>query len=197
MIIIRKYIIYALLIIGIAVAFTYLSVPIYKNIVFVKNDIWSSVPSLGDPKRSIYTRAYVATYGLFALSKPESVYFSADHDINEESLDGLSCYILSGNDIQSASVSPRWWSLTVYDDDGYLVESSEKQYSYNSENIIYNSTGNFEVYLADRPAGNIQNWIKTPIDGSFSVVLRVYQPGEEFFSNLKRVDLPIIEKVDC
>jgi hypothetical protein len=197
MIIIRKYIIYALLIIGIAVAFTYLSVPIYKNIVFVKNDIWSSVPSLGDPKRSIYTRAYVATYGLFALSKPESVYFSADHAINEESLDGLSCYILSGNDIQSASVSPRWWSLTVYDDDGYLVESSEKRYSYNSENIIYNSTGNFEVYLADRPAGNIQNWIKTPTDGLFSVVLRVYQPGEEFFSNLKRVDLPIIEKVDC
>ena len=197
MIIIRKYIIYALLIIGIAVAFTYLSVPIYKNIVFVKNDIWSSVPSLGDPKRSIYTRAYVATYGLFALSKPESVYFSADHDINEKTLDGLSCYILSGNDIQSASVSPRWWSLTVYDDDGYLVESSEKQYSYNSENIIYNSTGNFEVYLADRPAGNIQNWIKTPTDGLFSVVLRVYQPGEEFFSNLKRVDLPIIEKVDC
>ena len=197
MIIIRKYIIYALLIIGIAVAFTYLSVPIYKNIVFVKNDIWSSVPSLGDPKRSIYTRAYVATYGLFALSKPESVYFSADHDINENKLDGLSCYILSGNDIQSASVSPRWWSLTVYDDDGYLVESSEKQYSYNSENIIYNSTGNFEVYLADRPAGNIQNWIKTPTDGLFSVVLRVYQPGEEFFSNLKRVDLPIIEKVDC
>jgi hypothetical protein len=85
----------------------------------------------------------------------------------------------------------------VYDDDGYLVESSEKQYSYNSENIIYNSTGNFEVYLADRPAGNIQNWIKTPTDGLFSVVLRVYQPGEEFFSNLKRVDLPIIEKVDC
>ena len=125
------------------------------------------------------------------------MYFSADHDINEESLDGLSCYILSGNDIQSASVSPRWWSLTVYDDDGYLVESSEKQYSYNSENIIYNSTGNFEVYLADRPAGNIQNWIKTPTDGLFSVVLRVYQPGEEFFSNLKRVDLPIIEKVDC
>ena len=197
MIIIRKYIIYALLIIGIAVAFTYLSVPIYKNIVFVKNDIWSSVPSLGDPKRSIYTRAYVATYGLFALSKPESVYFSADHDISEDSLDGSLCYILSGNDIQSASVSPRWWSLTVYDDDGYLVESSEKQYSYNSENIIYNSTGNFEVYLADRPAGNIQNWIKTPTDGLFSVVLRVYQPGEEFFSNLKRVDLPIIEKVDC
>ncbi len=197
MIIIRKYIIYALLIIGIAVAFTYLSVPIYKNIVFVKNDIWSSVPSLGDPKRSIYTRAYVATYGLFALSKPESVYFSADHDISEDSLDGSLCYILSGNDIQSASVSPRWWSLTVYDDDGYLVESSEKQYSYNSENIIYNSTGNFEVYLADRPTGNIQNWIKTPTDGLFSVVLRVYQPGEEFFSNLKRVDLPIIEKVDC
>ena len=197
MIIIRKYIIYILIIIGIAVAFTYMSIPIYKNLTFIKNDIWSSVPSLGDPKRSIYTRAYVATYGLFALSKPESVYFSADRDIDEMSLDGSSCYLLSGNDIQSASVSPRWWSITVYDNDGYLVESSEKQYSYNSENIIYNSSGNFEVYLASQPSNNIQNWLKTPSEEVFSVLLRVYQPGEEFFSNLKRVDLPIIEKVDC
>tara|TARA_B110000971_G_C20030898_1_gene511386 strand:- start:2741 stop:2887 length:147 start_codon:yes stop_codon:yes gene_type:complete len=47
------------------------------------------------------------------------------------------------------------------------------------------------------PSSKVANWLKTPIEEVFSVVLRVYQPGEEFFSNLKRVDLPIIEKVEC
>ena len=197
MLIIRKYIIYTLIIIVIAAIFTYVSIPIYKNIVTVRNDIWTSIPSAGDPKRSIYTRAYVSTHGLFALSKPESVYFSSEIDIEEAALDGSSCYVLSGNEIQSASIIPRWWSLTVYNNDGYLVESNEKQYSYNSENVIYNSNGEFEIYLAGKPSNNISNWLKTPSEELFSVILRVYQPGEEFFSNLSRVDLPIIKKVSC
>ena len=197
MLIIRKYIIYTLIIIVIAAIFTYVSIPIYKNIVTVRNDIWTSIPSAGDPKRSIYTRAYVSTHGLFALSKPESVYFSSEIDIEEAALDGSSCYVLSGTEIQSTSIIPRWWSLTVYNNDGYLVESTEKQYSYNSENIIYNSNGEFEIYLAGKPSNNISNWLKTPSEELFSVILRVYQPGEEFFSNLSRVDLPIIKKVSC
>jgi len=197
MLIIRKYIIYTLIIIVIAAIFTYVSIPIYKNIVTVRNDIWTSIPSAGDPKRSIYTRAYVSTHGLFALSKPESVYFSSEIDIEEAALDGSSCYVLSSTEIQSASIIPRWWSLTVYNNDGYLVESTEKQYSYNSENIIYNSNGEFEIYLASKPSNNISNWLKTPSEELFSVILRVYQPGEEFFSNLSRVDLPIIKKVSC
>jgi hypothetical protein len=134
---------------------------------------------------------------LFALSKPESVYFSSEIDIEQAALDGSSCYVLSGTEIQSASIIPRWWSLTIYNNDGYLVESTEKQYSYNSENIIYNSNGEFEIYLADKPSNNISNWLKTPSEELFSVTLRVYQPGEEFFSNLSRVDLPIIKKVSC
>ena len=197
MLIIRKYIIYTLIIIVIAAIFTYVSIPIYKNIVTIRNDIWTSIPSAGDPKRSIYTRAYVSTHGLFALSKPESVYFSSEIDIEEAALDGSSCYVLSGTEIQSTSIIPRWWSLTVYNNDGYLVESTEKQYSYNSENVIYNSNGEFEIYLAGKPSNNISNWLKTPSEELFSVILRVYQPGEEFFSNLSRVDLPIIKKVSC
>ena len=197
MLLIKKYTIYSLIIIAIAAVFTYVSIPIYKNIVTIENDIWTTIPSAGDPKRSVYTRAFISSQGLFALSKPESVYFEAKNDIEEISLNGSLCYILSGNEIQSASIIPRWWSLTVYNDDGYLVESTEKQYSYNSENIIYNSNGDFEIYLGHRPNNNISNWLKTPSEDLFSVVLRVYQPGEEFFSNLSRVDLPIIKKVVC
>ena len=197
MLLIKKYTIYSLIIIAIAAIFTYVSIPIYKNIVTVRNDIWTSIPSVGDPKRSIYTRAFVSSQGLFALSKPESVYFSSEIDIEQAALDGSSCYVLSGTEIQSASIIPRWWSLTIYNNDGYLVESTEKQYSYNSENIIYNSNGEFEIYLADKPSNNISNWLKTQSEELFSVTLRVYQPGEEFFSNLSRVDLPIIKKVSC
>ena len=39
--------------------------------------------------------------------------------------------------------------------------------------------------------------MRTPSDESFSVALRIYLPGEEYFSKLKRVDLPVIEKLEC
>ena len=42
-----------------------------------------------------------------------------------------------------------------------------------------------------------KNWMRTPSDESFSVALRIYLPGEEYFSKLKRVDLPVIEKLKC
>ena len=42
-----------------------------------------------------------------------------------------------------------------------------------------------------------KNWMRTPKDESFSIALRIYLPGEEFFSKLKRVDLPVIEKHEC
>ena len=42
-----------------------------------------------------------------------------------------------------------------------------------------------------------KNWLRINPDENFSIALRVYNPGEEFFSNLKRVNLPIVEKVRC
>ena len=105
-------------------------------------------------------------------------------------------YKVVGEDIDA-----RWWALTVYDNDGFLIENTEKNYSFNSENVNFNLDGGFEIYLTNNNQAVQEvassNWLRSPQSGNFSVSLRIYLPGEEFFSNLRRVNLPIIEKIEC
>ena len=196
MIFARKYLLYFIIILIIAAIETVIAVKIYPKIAFVKNDIWTILPSPGDPDRSIYTRAAVAAAGTFASKKPEQAYYQTEIDIEDQPLNGNCLYRLSGEDIES-----RWWSITAYGDDGFLIENTEKLYSYNSETINYNANGGFEIYfLGDNDfisdVSN-ENWLRVNQDENFNVSLRIYYPGEEFFSNLRRVNLPIVEKVKC
>ena len=196
MIFARKYLLYFIIILIIAAIETVIAVKIYPKIAFVKNDIWTILPSPGDPDRSIYTRAGVDAAGTFASKKPEQAYFQTEIDIEDQPLNGNCLYRLSGEDIES-----RWWSITAYANDGFLIENTEKLYSYNSETINYNANGGFEIYfLGDNDfisdVSN-ENWLRVNQDENFNVSLRIYYPGEEFFSNLRRVNLPIVEKVKC
>ena len=196
MIFARKYLLYFIIILIIAAIETVIAVKIYPKIAFVKNDIWTILPSPGDPNRSIYTRAAVAAAGTFASKKPEQAYYQTEIDIEDQPLNGNCLYRLSGEDIES-----RWWSITAYANDGFLIENTEKLYSYNSETINYNANGGFEIYfLGDNDfisdVSN-ENWLRVNQDENFNVSLRIYYPGEEFFSNLRRVNLPIVEKVKC
>ena len=196
MIFARKYLLYFIIILIIAALETVIAIKIYPKIAFVKNDIWTILPSPGDPDRSIYTRAAVAAAGTFASKKPEQAYYQTEIDIEDQPLNGNCLYKLSGDDIES-----RWWSITAYANDGFLIENTEKLYSYNSETINYNANGGFEIYfLGDNDfisdVSN-ENWLRVNQDENFNVSLRIYYPGEEFFSNLRRVNLPIIEKVKC
>ena len=196
MIFARKYLLYFIIILIIAALETVIAIKIYPKIAFVKNDIWTILPSPGDPDRSIYTRAAVAAAGTFASKKPEQAYYQTEIDIEDQPLNGNCLYRLSGEDIES-----RWWSITAYANDGFLIENTEKLYSYNSETINYNANGGFEIYfLGDNDfisdVSN-ENWLRVNQDENFNISLRIYYPGEEFFSNLRRVNLPIIEKVKC
>ena len=196
MIFARKYLLYFIIILIIAALETVIAIKIYPKIAFVKNDIWTILPSPGDPDRSIYTRAAVAAAGTFASKKPEQAYYQTEIDIEDQPLNGNCLYRLSGEDIES-----RWWSITAYTNDGFLIENTEKLYSYNSETINYNANGGFEIYfLGDNDfisdVSN-ENWLRVNQDENFNVSLRIYYPGEEFFSNLRRVNLPIVEKVKC
>ena len=196
MIFARKYLLYFIIILIIAAIETVIAIKIYPKIAFVKNDIWTILPSPGDPDRSIYTRAAVAAAGTFARKKPEQAYYQTEIDIEDQPLNGNCLYKLSGDDIES-----RWWSITAYANDGFLIENTEKLYSYNSETINYNANGGFEIYfLGDNDfisdVSN-ENWLRVNQDENFNVSLRIYYPGEEFFSNLRRVNLPIVEKVKC
>ena len=196
MILLRKFFIYFFITILVATGLTYASFLIFEEVAYVKNDIWRTLSSPGDKDRNMYTRVNVSQFGTFALAKPEAAYFHSFADISDEELNSKCLYKVTGEDIDA-----RWWALTVYDKDGFLIENTEKNYSFNSENINFNLDGGFEIYLTNNNQA-IQdvassNWLRSPLSGNFSVSLRIYLPGEEFFSNLRRVNLPIIEKIEC
>ena len=136
MILLRRYLIYFFIVVLIAISFTYLSAKLFPRFAFIENDIWTILPSPGDPNRDLYTRAAVAQYGTFALKKPESAYFSASIDIEDEPLDGKCLYKLTGSDIES-----RWWSITAYGSDGFLINNNEKLYSFNRNLFFCNCMG--------------------------------------------------------
>ena len=81
MILLRRYLLYLIAVILIAVAFTYASDKLYAEFAYIKNDNWQILPSPGDKNRDIYTRANVSIRGTFALAKPEAAYFHAYNDI--------------------------------------------------------------------------------------------------------------------
>ena len=70
------------------------------------------------------------------------------------------------NDIES-----RWWSITVYNEDGYLVENNEKIYALNSEIIDFNVDGGFDIFLT-----NDNNFISKVAEkiGLGHLVMRVF-----------------------
>ena len=196
MIFVRRYLIYFFIIVVIAFLETFIAIKVYPNIAFTKNDIWRILPSPGDPNRDIYTRAGVAAVGTLANKKPEQAYFHTETDIFDEQLSGNCLYKLTGEDIEA-----RWWSVTVYGLDGFLIENSEKLYSYNSENINYNINGGFEIFFLGKndfisEIGN-KNWLRVKPDENFSLSLRLYGTNEELFSNLRRVNLQNIKKLRC
>ena len=196
MILLRKFFIYFFITILVATGLTYASFLIFEEVAYVKNDIWRTLSSPGDKDRNMYTRLAVSQFGTFALAKPEAAYFHAFTDISDEELNSKCMYKVAGEDIDA-----RWWALTVYDNDGFLIENTEKNYSFNSENVNFNLDGGFEIYLTNNNQAVQEvassNWLRSPQSGNFSVSLRIYLPGEEFFSNLRRVNLPIIEKIEC
>ena len=89
----------------------------------------------------------------------------------------------------------------MYDNEGFLTQNNEKLYSFNSENIDFNFEGGFEIYFTNDDTFiaelNNKNWLRSPEEENFSISMRIYLPGEEFFSNLRRINLPIVEKIRC
>ena len=70
-----------------------------------------------------------------------------------------------------------FWSLTVYNSDGKLVDSSTTNV-YSNGPLIVQQDGSIDVILSkDDPGDPNSNWLQTP-SGGFSVYLRIYAPGQ-------------------
>jgi hypothetical protein len=155
----------------------------------VSNGPWQTNLAVGSEKADPYLRAAIAVHGLLALRQSETIYYTAYKDSDGNPLNANCTY-----KIQGKALDARWWSVTVYGGDEFLIPNVNR-YSYNMNNVTYDSTGTYTFYVSktEQPGA----WISLDNQDKFSLSLRLYNPGQSVRSNPGKVELPKIIKESC
>lgn len=163
------------------------------------NDIaigpWTTGRDIGTADADMKTRAIVALRGLLALPKEEARYFTASTDSAGRPLSGKCSYTIAGGAIEA-----RWWSITLYDRQGWLIPNRWHRHSIGSARVPAgnpdDAANGWTVTVSpDQSAGL---WIPTATDGPFELTLRAYRPRGTLASNPGRLsDFPTITRGAC
>ncbi|MGH2870497.1 MAG: DUF1214 domain-containing protein [Solirubrobacteraceae bacterium] len=132
---------------------------------------------IGAYGRDYKFRAGVASIGLGANTRAEAVYPTALTDSQGQPLTGGSRYRLVFRPGQ-APPARAFWSLTMYDANGYLVANPAHRYAIGSSHppLEREPDGSIVVLLQHtRPTQAHVNWLPTPSRG-FRLNLRIYWP---------------------
>jgi hypothetical protein len=176
------------LILGIGTAF--IGIRVITRGSAVKNGAWLTNLAVGSKEAGMYTRAAVALTGLFALNKEETIYYRADSDDSGQPLHSGCNYRIEGWDIDT-----RWWSITVYGGDNFLIPSDINRYAYNGMNVMRKADGSYIIRLSSTPKDG--NWLPTGKQGNFSLSLRLYNPAPVVYENPGTIRLPHIIREEC
>jgi hypothetical protein len=155
----------------------------------VSDGPWGTSLYIGSSEGGPYLRARIAVHGLLALSRHETVYYSAARDSDGNVLDGNCTYRIEGRDPPA-----RWWSITAYGADDFLIPNAAERYSVSMNSVTRAADGTFAVTLSKQQAES--NWI--PVAGSrFNVTIRLYNPEAAVIADPAHVGLPSIRKASC
>ena len=124
-------------------------------------------------------RAVVSLLGLAEGLRADALYFKAVVDVDGKQLDGSRRYHLTFLPRQTPPVHA-FWSLTAYDDHGYLVANPYDRYGIGSgDPLTGQPDGSLVIYLQPDPPGSAAhraNWIPTPAGYAYQITLRCYWP---------------------
>lgn len=153
------------------------------------NGSWTGCQSLPLGKDDLVT-AQISTFALFALPSHEAIYLFARRDEQHEKLNGLNDYTITGNINQ---IKAKYWSITAYGNDLYLIPNEANRYSYNNSNLQTDSAGNFSITVSSKKQNG--NWLPSPEGARFNLVLRIYKGESNFVEHLNEVPLPSIRRL--
>lgn len=160
----------------------------------IANGPWRTSSTNGAIDQSSLARAQVALFGLLALPRTEAMYFIARNDSEGRVLDGRCSYVVRGSTLDA-----RWWSITLYQGEGWLVANSANKYSVGSAAvpIMESMPPQWMIQVGpDAPAGT-QAYIPTSSVPSFDLTLRAYHPGGALLNDPAHAQLPTIERGKC
>lgn len=140
------------------------------------NNGWSFIANVGSYGTNYLLRAAIASYGLGAASSQDAIYLNASTDNGGSPLNGSKSYKVH---FAPGQTPPQqgFWSVTVYNQSGFLVSNSLDRYSLGSvSGLVANSDGSIDILLQNtKPATLQSNWLPVPT-AQFNLTLRIYWP---------------------
>jgi hypothetical protein len=144
-----------------------------------KNDGWYLPPlNIGDYGTDYAYRAMIASVGLGANTPEEAIYPAGITDRDGALYNGANDYRLTfgpGNEPPAKF----FWSLTMYDSDGYLIANPIDRYSLGPSHppLLRKPDGSIVIAISrTEPEEADVNWLPAPA-GGFRLNLRLYGPS--------------------
>jgi hypothetical protein len=150
---------------------------------------WRTSLYAGSSQGGPYLRANIAAHGLLALNRSETIYYTATRDSAGRALDGGCVYHLKGRDLPT-----RWWSVTAYGPDDFLIAGVGNRYSVSKTSITRDEDGGWTAEVS-RTAHGVN---AIPVRAEpFSLSLRLYNPDPSVAAQPTKVLLPAIIREAC
>ncbi len=153
---------------------------------------WVSWTSAARADADPYTRAHFSRDGTLPLTSEIAATYLTRVDSAGNKLQPTCEYALDGVDLAAP-----WWSLTVFDDQGRLIENPLRRYGYTSGTVALRANGSFTITLARdvRPG----NWVPTGGTRRLALLLTVLEPptSVEGWTANEELKLPSIRRVSC
>jgi hypothetical protein len=125
-------------------------------------------------------RAAIAVHSLGNAIPEEAMFLHGFFDNEGKKLNGRNRYRIRFKADDPPPVDA-FWSLTIYDRDGWLVPNPLGRYSLSdrSRGLVYNKDGSLDILIQhEAPLRDDSNWLPTP-EGEFTITLRAYLPKKE------------------
>lgn len=156
---------------------------------------WSLTYDMGKYGTRYTYRAAWTFIGFGGNILEDAFYPLAQVDADGKPLNAANKYALTftKDNIPPASA---FWSLTMYDNDAYLVPNRLSRYALGDRsNMKFGKDGSLTIYLQKESPGKdlASNWLPTPQSGDFKVALRLYGPKQSVID--QKWSPPSIKKI--
>jgi hypothetical protein len=157
----------------------------------IKIGAWSAWPKSGTVEADPYSRSIFARAGELPLGLADGISFVSGSDDNGASLDGR-CDIR----IEGRLPPARFWTLTIYDSRGRLIDNAGERWGFNSAEVLWAPNANVDIVLAPRARSG--NWIPTAGRDHIVAILRLYDAPVGLGSrSADAIEMPTIRQEFC
>lgn len=152
---------------------------------------WTAWPKSGTVDADPYSRASLARAGELPLGLADGIAFEASTDNSGSTLDGR-----CDTRIYGRLPPARFWTITLYDARGRLIDNAAERYGFTSSEVVWNADRTVEILLAPRTRGG--NWLPTGGRDRITVVLRLYEAPVGLGTHAgDTTEMPAIAMVHC